>query len=126
VEAVHNASPFWSPAETTVADLMITHPIKVPTWFTAAAALRVARLKGASHLMVLDRGQLVGSVATRVLASAPGHQPVARSMTASRLCLSPEMPRSSARAVMAAQNVDCLPVVSGALLVGIVRSADFG
>jgi CBS domain-containing protein len=133
VEVAPNPNPNPGPgpalaeiAEQPVGDLMTGRPIRVPTWFTAAAALRVGRLKRASHLMILDRGQLVGAVSTRVLAGAPGHEPVARWMTPSRLCLTPRTPRAQALDLMITRGLECLPVVSGALLVGMVARADLG
>ncbi len=99
---------------------------KIPSWFTAAAALRVARLKGAEHLLVLDRGRPVGTVAARVLAIAPGHEPVGRWMTASALAVTPETTVGQARRLMEREALECIPVVSGALLLGTITASDLG
>jgi CBS domain-containing protein len=96
----------------------------VPSWFTALAALRVARLKGVEHLLVLDRQQMVGAVSAQVLAAAPGHDLAARWMTPSRLMVSPDALESEARTLMDEHGLGCLPVVSGALLLGIVTRSD--
>jgi CBS domain-containing protein len=106
-----------------IAGLVRPGAVKVPAWFTAAAALRVARLKGVEHLMVLDRQQLVGAVSVRALAGVPGHHPVARAMTASRLSVTLDIPADEALALMVAHRLECLPVVSGALLVGMITRA---
>jgi CBS domain len=102
-----------------VAALATTLVVKVPSWFTAGAALRVARLKGADHLLVLDRQKLIGSVSTAVLAVTPGHHPLQRCMTRCSARVTPDAPAAEAWRLMARLGVDCLPVVSGALLVGI-------
>jgi CBS domain-containing protein len=108
----------------TVAALASTQVVKVPTWFTAAAALRVARLKGVDHLLVLDRQQLVGSVSSTALASAAGHLPLERLMSRTRVTVAPDAPLEEAWKLMACHGVDCLPVTSGALLLGILSRHD--
>jgi CBS domain-containing protein len=98
--------------------------VKVPSWFTSGAALRVAHLKGVEHLLVLDRGAVVGTVTRRALAAAPGHEPLARTMVASPATLSAEASLREARALMAARDLDCAPVTSGPLLVGLITRDD--
>ena len=107
-----------------VGDAMRTVPVKVPSWFTVGAALRVARLKRAEQVVVLDRQQLAGSVSARVLAAAPGHHLVARWMTPGRRSVTPDTLQSEAARLMEEQGLDCLPVVGGALFLGIVTRAD--
>jgi Mg/Co/Ni transporter MgtE len=97
--------------------------VKVPSWFTAGAALRVAQLKQVEYLLVLDRGAVVGTVGARALASAPAGDPVARSMNASPATVTPETSRREAWRLMACLGLDCLPVTSGMLLVGVVTRA---
>jgi CBS domain-containing protein len=103
-----------------VADVASTLVVKVPSWFTAAAALRVARLKGADHLLVLDRQQLVGSVSAAVLAASAPHLPLERVMTRTSATVTPDTPLPEAWRLMARAGVGCLPVVSGALLLGVL------
>jgi acetoin utilization protein AcuB len=106
--------------EETVAAAASTVVVKIPTWFTAAAALRVARLKDADHLLVVDRQQLVGSVSADVLASARPHQPVAPLMDRHTVVVRPDMPLSDAWRLMDSHGLSCLPVVSGGLLLGVL------
>jgi acetoin utilization protein AcuB len=124
IDAALPPLPAGTPPPARVAEVVRAAAVKVPSWFTAAAALQVARLKRAAHLVVLDRQQLVGSVETDQLAAAPAHEPVARWMNASRTTVGPDTPQSEARALMDRQGVACLPVVSGALLLGIVTRTD--
>jgi Mg/Co/Ni transporter MgtE len=98
--------------------------VKVPCWFTAGAALRVAQLKRVEFLLVLDRGAVAGTVSRRVLAAAPASEPLGRWMTASTAVVSSEAPCEEAWRVMALQGLECLPVVHGPLLVGLVARED--
>jgi acetoin utilization protein AcuB len=107
-----------------VGEVIRAASVKVPSWFSAAAALRVARLKRADHLMVLDRQQLVGSVSAQALAAVPGGDPVGRWMNPSRLTVSPEAFTGEARRLMNDHGLECLPVVSGALFLGVVCRSD--
>ncbi len=97
--------------------------VKVPSWFTAAAALQVARLKGVEHLLVVDRRAVVGSITARDLAAAPPHEPVARRITGGAVSVEIEMPVAEARRLMEASGAACLPVVSGAMLLGIFTAS---
>jgi CBS domain-containing protein len=103
-----------------VADVASTVVVKIPTWFTVAAALRVAHLKGASHLLVLDRQKVVGAISQQRLSLSPGSEPVARWMNRSPAQVSPETPQEEAWRLMAMHDIECLPVVSGAMLLGVV------
>ena len=108
-----------APQRLAVADVASTQVVKVPSWFTAAAALRVARLKGAAHLLVLDRQQLVGSVSAAALAASAPHLPLERVMTRTSVTVTPDTLLTEAWKLMAHAGVGCLPVVSGALLLGV-------
>jgi CBS domain-containing protein len=98
--------------------------VKVPSWFTSGAALRVAQLKGVDHLLVLDRGAVVGTVATRSLALAPLWEPLARLMSPVLKSIPSEVSVDQARSLMTSLGLDCLPVTSGPLLVGLVTLGD--
>jgi|tagenome__1003787_1003787.scaffolds.fasta_scaffold20896029_2 Mg/Co/Ni transporter MgtE len=98
--------------------------VKVPSWFTVGAALRVARLKGTQHLLVLDRQKVVGSVGVAVLAAASPHQPVERVMTRSAVVVRPETLVDEAWRLMACHGLHCLPVASGVVLLGVVTRDD--
>jgi CBS domain-containing protein len=101
-----------------------TSVVKVPSWFTVGAALRVAQLKSVAHLLVLDRGVVVGTISARTLASSPATEPLARRMTPSTVTVAPETARADAWRLMACLGLECLPVTSGPLLLGLVTSED--
>lgn len=94
--------------------------VKVPSWFTSGAALRVAQLKGVSHLLVLDRRAVVGTVAARKLALAPIWRPLAQLMVATTATVAAEASLDEARALMTSLDLECVPVTSGPLLVGLI------
>jgi hypothetical protein len=115
------------PGRTAPADAVAaraTAAVKIPSWFTSGAALRVAQLKGVEYLLVVDRGVVVGTAARRTLAAAPAHEPVVRSMIASAASVSPQVSLDEARSLMLTLGLDCLPVTSGPLLVGMVSRED--
>jgi Mg/Co/Ni transporter MgtE len=128
----HSRQPDKPPpveAETTTAgprvgEIVRNDAVRVPAWFTVAAALRVGRLKGVEHLLILDRQQLVGAVSTRALTAAPAHHPVARWMTTSRLSVAPDTSQEAAWRLMSSEGLECLPVVSRGLLLGTVMRSD--
>jgi CBS domain-containing protein len=98
--------------------------VKVPSWFTAREALRVAELKGAEHLLVQDRGRVVGSISRLALAAAPAARPLGRCMPLISPIVVSDTPVSDARRLMEALGVDCLVVTAGPLLVGLVTRQD--
>lgn len=98
--------------------------VKVPSWFTASAALRVCQLKRVSHVLVVERGAVVGAAAARALAAAAASDPVCRSMVSSVVSVSPDTARDEAWRLMSLQGLDCLPIVSGPLLVGVITRDD--
>jgi Mg/Co/Ni transporter MgtE len=107
-------------SEPTIANLVSTKVVKLPSWFTAGAALRVTRLKRVSHLLVEDRRQIVGSVSRAALESAPSDAPLATCMDATSASIRLSAPAHEAWARMMVVGAECLPVLEGALLVGIV------
>jgi CBS domain-containing protein len=109
-----------------VGEVLQAAPVKVPSWFTAQSALRVGSLKRAEHLLVIDRGRPVGAVSTRVLGTVPAHEPVGRWMSASTLVVTPETTLEQARGLMHRHCLETLPVVSGALLLGMITVSDLG
>lgn len=100
--------------------------VKVPSWFTAWAAVRVAQLKQIENLLVEERGVVVGVVSRKTLAAAAPNRPVAAVMVSSTIQLPAEMALAEAERIMSTLDVDCLPVVSGSLLVGVLRREDLG
>lgn len=101
-------------------------PVKLPAWFAVGAAARVAQLKGVGYLLVLDRGAVVGTIGRAALAAAPATDLLARWMTPVAVSVTPETTREEAWRLMALQGLDCLPVVSGPLLMGLVTREELG
>jgi CBS domain-containing protein len=113
-----------SSSQDTVGTRASTALVKVPSWFTVGAAARVAQLKGVEHLLVLDRGGLVGTAGRTALAGAPASDPLARWMTATSATLDAGASLEDAARSMDRLGADCLPVTIGPLLVGLVTRDD--
>jgi Mg/Co/Ni transporter MgtE len=106
--------------EPTIANLVSTKVVKLPSWFTAGAALGIAKLKRVTHLLVDDRRQIVGSVSRAALESAPVDAPLQTVMRPTSASIRLSAPAHEAWARMLVHGVECLPVLEGALLVGMV------
>lgn len=98
--------------------------VKVESWFTAGAALRVAQLKGVQHLLVLDRGRVLGAIGLVELALAPPTRPLGRCMPLNPPIVASDTPVQDARRLMSVLGVDCMVVTAGPLLVGLVTRDD--
>jgi CBS domain-containing protein len=106
--------------EPTISTLVSTKVVKLPSWFTAGAALRIAKLKGVSHLLVEDRRQIVGSIGRSMLEETAADAPLGACMNATGASIGLHAPVHEAWARMLVNGVECLPVLQGALLVGLV------
>jgi CBS domain-containing protein len=111
------AIPLPTPA---LAELVSTAFVKVPGWFSVSAALRVAELKGVSHLLVLDGNGVCGAVAVQELRTASPAAPLSRVARKTAAFLGPDDDVASAWLRMSEQDLPCLPVAKGAILLGIV------
>jgi Mg/Co/Ni transporter MgtE len=103
-----------------VADLASTRFVKLPSWFTVGSARRVMQAKGVRHALIEQGGRLIGSVDACALAQAPESQVLAQRMTPSSAAVTADATEAQALALMASQATDCLPVVAGVMLVGVV------
>jgi Mg/Co/Ni transporter MgtE len=103
-----------------VADLVEGPAVKVPGWFTVAAARKIASLKGTRYLLVVDRRTIIGVVEVRDIERVPANAPVARYATFTEATVAADATPERAWWLMVAEDVDCLPVVRGPVLVGII------
>ena len=107
-----------------VGELARALPVKVPSWFTAGAALRVAQLKGAQYLLVLDRERVLGAISREELAAAPPTDPIARSIPRAPATVKSQASLGEARQLMTSLGLTSLVVTAGPMLVGLVTSDD--
>ncbi len=131
ITALHSRRPNPDAANTAgpasqVGDVLRTTVVRIPLWFTAAQARRVAALKGVDHLLVEEHGRVAGSVSVATLFQAAATDSVARCMSRSLAHLTPELSLAEAERQLRREGVACLPVVAGGLLVGTVCLADVG
>jgi CBS domain-containing protein len=107
-------------AECCVAEVMGTELYTLTPDTVVASARRLAVDNGIEHLLVLDNGTLAGIVCKDDLRHASRDALVGECMSSPVLCIGPDTTLQEAAQIMCEQQVSCLPVVTGAFLVGIV------
>jgi CBS domain-containing protein len=103
-----------------VAEVMGTELFTLTPDTVIASAQRLAFENGIHHLLVLDNGTLTGIICREDLRLASSDSLVGDCMSSPVLCIAPETTLQEAVDIMGANDIDCLPVVTGAFLVGIV------
>jgi Mg/Co/Ni transporter MgtE len=106
------------------ADVATARFVKLPSWFTVGSARRVMQAKGVQHALVEQGGRLVGSVEASTVARAPEQQTLAQRMVSSTASVAAGATAEEALATLVSQGADCLPVVAGVMLVGVVTTDD--
>jgi CBS domain-containing protein len=106
-----------------VAEVMGTELYTLTPDTVVASAKRLAFDNGIDHLLVLDNGTLTGIVCKGDLRAAARNALVADCMSSPVLCIGPDTTLEEAAQIMFDQHVSCLPVVTGAFLVGIITRA---
>jgi CBS domain-containing protein len=103
-----------------VAEVMGTELFTLTPDTVVASAQRLAFENGIHHLLVLENGTLAGIICREDLRLASSDSLVGDCMSSPVLCITPETTLQEAVDIMGANDIDCLPVVTGAFLVGIV------
>jgi CBS domain-containing protein len=103
-----------------VAEVMGTELFTLTPDTVVASAQRLAVDNGIDHLLVLDNGTLAGIVCREDLRLAARDALVGECMSSPVLCIGPDTTLEEAVEIMAENDVGCLPVVTGAFLVGMV------
>jgi CBS domain-containing protein len=107
-----------------VAEVMATDIITLPADTAVASARRVVKESGAEQALVMDEGTLAGIVCRSDLQRAALDAPVATCMSSPVICVPPDTSLRDAADIMDANDLECLPVVTGAFLVVIVTRHD--
>lgn len=84
------------------------------------SALRLATSKRVHHFLVIEDGNLTGIVCQSDLRQARETSLVGTCMKTPVLCIGPETTVRDAADIMEQNEVGCLPVVTGAFLVGMI------
>src|SRR3954468_20486425 len=106
-----------------VAEVMGTELYTLTPDTVIASAQRLAFDNGVEHLLVLENGTLAGIICKEDLRLASRDSLVGECMSSPVLCIGPETTLDEAAQIMVEHEVSCLPVVTGAFLVGIVTRA---
>jgi len=109
--------------ECTVAEVMGTEFFTLSTDTAVGSARRLLSENGVSHMLVLDHGTLAGIVCGEDLRHADRDACVGDFMISPVLCITPDTTLQEAVDIMGANDIDCLPVVIGARLLGMVTRA---
>jgi len=107
-------------ASCTVSEVMGTELSTLSAESTVASARRLIATSGNDHLIVLQDGALAGIVSDRDLRAADRDALVGECMTSPVVCISADTTLQEAVDIMGDNDVDCLPVVTGAYIVGLV------
>lgn len=116
-------------ARTTVGELMSRKVTTVGSKMNARFAMQIMLSTGVRHLPVIDEGKLVGVISDRDFLTwsddaSLGDRSVSELMTADPETADPSDLVRDAAGRMAALRIDCLPVLQGTEVVGILTSSD--
>ena len=103
-----------------VAEVMGTELFTLTPDTAVASARRLVIENDIDHMLVLDNGTLAGIVCRDDLSHADRHGRVGDYMTSPVVCITPDTTLQEAIDIMGANDIDCLPVVTGTFLVGMV------
>lgn len=103
-----------------VAEVMGTEMFTLTPETAVSSARRLVLENDVHHMLVLENGTLAGIVCRDDLRLADRNALVGDCMTSPVLCITPDTTLQEAVDIMGANDIDCLPVVTGAFLVGIV------
>jgi CBS domain-containing protein len=103
-----------------VAEVMGTELFTLTPDTVVGSALRLAHSKRIRHFLVIEDGSLTGIVCQNDLRQARESSLVGECMSSPVLCIGPETTVKEAADIMSENSVRCLPVVTGAFLVGVI------
>jgi CBS domain-containing protein len=103
-----------------VAEVMGTDLFTVTPDTVVGSALRLSSSRRIRHFLVIEGGNLAGIVCQTDLRQARQGALVGDCMKSPVLCIGPETTLGEAADIMRENSVGCLPVVTGAFLVGMV------
>ncbi len=103
-----------------VAEVMGTDLFTLTPDTVVASALRLATSKRIHHFLVVQDGSLTGIVCDDDLRQARQSTTVGACMHSPVLCIGPETTLADAASIMDDNSIGCLPVITGAFLVGMI------
>ncbi len=110
---------------TRAAAIMSREVVCVTPSYSAIEALRLMREEGVRHLPVVSRQKLVGVLSDRdLLGNQDLDREVVTLMTPLPITCPPSATVGRLAELMVQQRIDCVPIVEGDTLVGIITSTD--
>jgi len=113
-------------ASSCVAEVMGTELFTLTPDTVVGSALRLAATKRIHHFLVIEDGSLTGIVCQADLQQARQGALISDCMSSPVLCIGPETTLKEAADIMQENAVGCLPVVTGAFLVGVITRDGLG
>lgn len=126
--------------EGTVREIMMGSPVTLAPDDTVALANDIISLGRIRHIPILESGRLVGLITERDLMGAASMHifglkrrsktallkrfPIKDVMKKRVISVEPDTPIRDAARLMAEKKIGCVPVVSGAVLVGLMTTTD--
>lgn len=104
----------------TVGALVERAVASIPSWFPADKAAAVLRQQGRAFTLVTNRSGVSGVASAQALASAPPTKSVSWCTVSLAQAVRPDVSLDRALALMDDSSVDCLPVVVGGGLGGVI------
>jgi acetoin utilization protein AcuB len=108
-------------------DIMSREVKSVATTATVSEAKSVMKVNGIRHLLVLDRGEVVGVVSDRDLGGRTGagdQRQLGTVMTENLVTAAPETTVRQAANLLRGRSIGCLPILDDGKAVGIVTTTD--
>lgn len=107
-----------------IAELMATDPMTVEPHVPVRAAIEIVIEEEISHLLVIERGALVGLVCLCDLDAAPTGASVSECMSRDLVTIDVATSPAQAARIMIDGRIGCLPVMSERRLCGVVTLGD--
>lgn len=107
-----------------ISELMTPKVISVAPGDPLSVAREVFRLNNIHHLLVLDRGRIVGVLSLRDVIGKPADASVGSVMTRNVMTVGPDSSTREVATAMIGRGHGCVPVVENGRVVGIVTTTD--
>lgn len=107
-----------------VDEIMTRSVVTLSPTHTVADAYAQFKKRKIHHLLVVDRGSVVGVVSVRDVSGKRDDAQIGTIMTRDIRIADPSATIKEAAAMMMGRNSGCLPVVDGGRLAGIVTTSD--
>ena len=107
-----------------VSELMTRNVICVGPDYPLSRAREIFRARNIHHLLVTDRGRVVGVISVREIIGKPADATVGSVMARNVMTVAPDTSTRDVATAMIGRGHGCVPIVEGGRVVGIVTTTD--